>query len=562
MQLQAHWGGPSSRGAPPQFTSACTVHAHVQATAFRHASPSAHGPSHRSGSDAASSPAPVPLPDPPPLVALDGDPPQEPRTKARVTSHRRPGIADPSTPPAALALVRAPEVRHTPAMTELGALLPRIETALPGARSAALVETLARTECPALTARRARRAEKSGAPADPIVWAEAKGANVVDADGNLYVDMTAGFGVAALGHAHPAIVAAVRAQAGTLLHALGDVHPSDVKIALLERLAAIAPFPDARVILGAHGADAVEAALQTALLHTRKPGVVAFEGGYHGLSLGALSVCGYQAAFRAPFAPKLDAHVSFAPFPPEHGELEASLTPVRALLGRGDVGAVVVEPIQGRGGVRIPPEGFLAALGALAHEHGALLVADEIFTGLGRTGAFLRSVADGAGPDLLCLGKSLGGGLPISACLGRSELFSGWGDPSGEALRTATFLGHPLACAAALASLDALEREEANRQAEAHGEQLFDALSLALEGAPGLRAIRGAGMLVGIELGSGRRVLRVVRRLLERGWITLPAGSGAEVLELCPPLNLASELAEAFARTLAEVLDKERDEAT
>lgn len=443
-------------------------------------------------------------------------------------------------------------------MTELGALLPRMTTALPGARSSALVETLARTECPALTARRARRAERSGAPADPIVWAEARGANVRDVDGNVLVDMTAGFGVAALGHAHPAVVEAVRHQAGRLVHALGDVHPSDVKIALLERLAALAPWPDARVILGAHGADAVEAALQTALLATGRAGVVAFEGGYHGLSLGALSVCGYAAAFRAPFAPKLDAHVSFAPFPAEEAEIEAALAPVRALLSTSGVGAVLVEPVQARGGVRIPPEGFLSALTALAHAHGALVVVDEIFTGLGRTGSLLRSVADGASPDLLCVGKALGGGLPISACLGRSELFSGWGTPSGEALRTATFLGHPLSCAAALAMLDALEREDAATLAAERGERLFDRLSDALGDVPLVRAMRGAGMLVGIELGDGARTLRVVRRLLERGWITLPAGAGAEVLELSPPLGLGDALLDAFVAALATVLEDER----
>lgn len=445
-------------------------------------------------------------------------------------------------------------------MTSLGALLPRIDTALPGVRSSALVETLARTECPALTARRARRAERSGATQDPIVWAEARGANVVDADGNVFVDMTAGFGVAALGHAHPAVVEAVRTQAGKLVHGLGDVHPSDVKVELLERLTLLLPVPDARVILGAHGADAVEAALQTALLSTGRPGVVAFEGGYHGLTLGALSVCGYQAAFRQPFTAKLDAHVSFAPFPTADLDLEAALAPVRAHLARGDVGAVIVEPIEGRGGVRIPPEGFLSALVTLAHEHGALVVADEIFTGLGRTGALLRSVEDGASADLVCLGKSLGGGLPISACIGRSEIFAGWGDPSGEALRTATFLGHPLACAAALATLDALDRDGASVQAAERGERLFDRLSAALDGAPGLRAIRGAGMLLGVELDDGRRTLRVVRRLLERGWITLPAGAGAEVLELCPPLNLPDHLADAFVTALAAVLSEPHEE--
>lgn len=437
----------------------------------------------------------------------------------------------------------------------LGALLPDLRSPLGSAKTAALVETLARTECPALTSRRARRAEKSGAPNDPIVWAEARGANVLDADGNVFVDLTAGFGVAALGHAHPAVVEAVRAQSGRLLHALGDVHPSDVKIALLERLVALAPFPDARVILGTHGADAIEAALQTALLATRRPGVVAFEGGYHGLTLGALSVCGYQASFRAPFAPKLDAHVRFAPFPETHVSVEDALARIEPFL-TDEVGAVVVEPVQGRGGVHLPPEGFLTALADRVHAAGALLVVDEIFTGLGRTGSTFAS--EGVPIDLICVGKALGGGLPISACIGASERFAGWGDPGGEALRTATFLGHPLACAAALAMLDAMDRERAAQQASERGERLWGALRDQVGDARGVVAIRGAGMVVGLELESGARTLRVVRRMLERGYILLPAGAGAEVLQVCPPLNLPDELADAFVATLATVLEEVR----
>jgi 4-aminobutyrate aminotransferase-like enzyme len=175
---------------------------------------------------------------------------------------------------------------------ELGSLLPAMRTPVPGARSAALVDALAAVESPSLTARRARRAETSGASWDPIVWASARGANVVDVDGNVLVDLASGFGVASIGHGHPRVVEAIAAQSLELVHGFGDVHPSAVKIALLEKLASIAPFPEARVILGAHGGDAIEAALKTAMLDTGRPGVLAFEGGYHGLSHGPLAICG------------------------------------------------------------------------------------------------------------------------------------------------------------------------------------------------------------------------------------------------------------------------------
>jgi len=429
---------------------------------------------------------------------------------------------------------------------ELGSLLPSVG-ALDGEQTRRWVDVLAETECPALTARRARRSETSGAPQDPIVWAEARGANVRDVDGNVFVDMVAGFGVAALGHGHPAVRAAVAAQSERLLHAMGDVHPADVKLALLARLARLVPIEAPRFVLGAHGADAIEAALQSALLFTKKPGVLAFEGGYHGLSLGALSVCGYQLGFRAPFAAKLDAHVRFVPYPRCADEVEPALTALRAELGKGDVGAVIVEPVLGRGGVHVPPEGALAALSRAAKDAGALVIADEIWTGLGRTGAWWAG--EELAPDLLCLGKALGGGLPISACAGTERVLRAWGAPVGEAIRTATFLGHPLACAAALAHLDALSAADAPAVARAHGASLRAAIT-----SRGLR-VRGAGMALAVEIGQTARTLRLVRALLERGFITLPAGADAADLQLSPPLNLPAHLAEAFAGALVEALE-------
>jgi len=439
---------------------------------------------------------------------------------------------------------------------ELGALAPAVSAPLPGAIASRLVETLAATECPALTTRRARRRERSGAPHDPIVWARARGANVVDADGNIFVDLTAGFGVAAVGHAHPRVVEAVQRQAGTLLHALGDVHPSDVKVRLLERLASMAPWPSARVILGLNGGDAVEAALKTAMLATRRPGVLAFEGGYHGLAYGPLAACGYSAAFREPFAEQLNPHVTFAPFPAASESVERALERVaeRWDAAESPIGAALVEPVQGRGGVNVPPAGFLAGLGALARDRGALLVSDEILVGLGRCGARWASVEDGAAPDLICAGKALGGGLPVSACLGRAEVMAAWGDPDGEALHTVTFLGHPLGCAAALATLDILEGESLAARAIERGSALCSMLRDLAARRGAIVDVRGRGMLVGIELDRGERTLAIVRRLLEAGYITLPAGSSARVLELTPPLAIAPQLLERFIDALDDAL--------
>ena len=205
----------------------------------------------------------------------------------------------------------------------LGSQPPKVASSVPDAVGRAYVDRLAATECPAFTARRKRRAEASGAPNDPIVWREARGANVVDVEGNVFVDLTSGFGASSVGHAHPRVVEAIREQSSRLVQGLGDVYPSDVKVALLERLAAMMPFAGARALLATNGADAVEIGLQTARLATGRPGIVAFTGAYHGLSLGALDVCGYSPAFREPFASWLTDDVVFVPFAAREDERTA-----------------------------------------------------------------------------------------------------------------------------------------------------------------------------------------------------------------------------------------------
>ncbi len=421
-----------------------------------------------------------------------------------------------------------------------GEALPEVRTPIPAAAGKAFVDRLAAAECPALTTRRRRREERTGASHDPIVWVDAEGANVTDADGNRYVDLTAGFGVAFVGHRHPNVVAAVKSQADRLLHALGDLHPSDTKVELLERLCALAPWPRARAMLSLGGADAITAALKTAMLATGKPGVIAFDGGYHGLTYAPLSVSSYATRFREPFEAQLHSHVRFCPWPELPNRWD-------------DVGAVIVEPIQGRAGVRIPPPGFLASLKRACERHGALLIADEILTGIGRCGAWWRSIADGVTPDIVCAGKALGGGLPVSACLGPEDVMRAWGDPDREAIHTGTFYGDPLGAAAALATLDVIEREGLIALAEARG----DAMAAALGDAElqGVLEVRHAGLMIGLQLDAPARGLVVTRRLLERGYLVLPAGAEGDVIQLTPPSTLTDAQLHGFASALEAALE-------
>lgn len=405
-----------------------------------------------------------------------------------------------------------------------------------------------------MDARRAARAEESGEGQGPILYDRGDGPNVVDADGNVYVDLAAGFGALLLGHLPESVLGAVASQERRLWLALGDVYSAEPKVVLCERLARLLPEPGARVMLGASGADAVTAALKTAVLATGRPGVVAFEGGYHGLSHGPLAACGLRPSFREPFAGQLNEHVVFAPYPRTAATLAASLAEVHRALRGGTIGAVLVEPILGRGGCVVPPRDFLGALRDACDRAGAMLVCDEIWTGLGRSGAWLASEAEGVRADLVCLGKGLGGGLPISACVGRARAMAAWGAHGGSTLHTATHFGAPIACAAALATLDAIEREGLPARARDAGARWMRSLRLRVAGL-GVTDVRGRGLMVGVELeGGAARALVVTRRLLERGSIVLTGGPNGDVLTLTPPLDIDEALLDAFADAFVEAL--------
>lgn len=421
----------------------------------------------------------------------------------------------------------------------------------------------------------------------PIFWDRAEGSNVWDRDGNRYVDLTAGFGVAAAGHRHPRVVEAIREQAGRLAHGMGDVHPAAVKVELLERLAELAPFPEARSVLTTSGSDAVEVALKTACLHTGKPGVLAFSGAYHGLGYGALAVTD-RAHFRAPFLAQLNPHVLRAPFPhpyrpparllemePPSGSSRddpealaaAALREVEALLdGEGGerVGATIVEPLQGRGGEVVPPEGFLEGLARICRRRGLLLILDEIFTGFGRTGVRFACRAEGVTPDLLCVGKALSGSMPIAACLGPRGVMEAWPASSGEAMHTSTFLGHPIGCAAALASLEVIEGEELPARAAEEGGRWIRALREMASGHEAVGEVRGRGLAVGLDLvrdresrrPAGRLAFDIVTRALASGWILLGGGPDGNVISLSPPLNVERSILEEAVEVLDRVLGK------
>lgn len=389
-------------------------------------------------------------------------------------------------------------------------------------------------------------------PPGGIVYATGRGSNVTDVDGNRYVDLAAGFGALLVGHLHPSIQRVIALQSERLLQALGDLYPSDAKIALLERLTKLYPAPGAKGILAQSGSDAVSAALKTAKLCTGKPGVLAFTGAYHGLGYGPLAACGLRESYRAPFATELNTHVSFVAYPAQAESAAQSLDACRARLQQGDVGAILIEPVLGRGGVVAPPAEFLGDLRRLATEHAALLIADEVWTGLGRAGSWLSTTTASVLPDLVCLGKGLGGGLPLSAVIGSASVMQSW-RREPEVVHTATFAGAPLAASAAIATLDVLHKEALPERAARLGARYADELRRALAGAARVREVRGRGFMLGIDLGERPGVAsQLMRRLLQAGYITSTGGGQREVLVLTPALNIDESVLFASLPVIAE----------
>ena len=392
----------------------------------------------------------------------------------------------------------------------------------------------------------------------PIIWERAKDVYVWDADRKKYLDLTAAFGVAAAGHANLHVVQAGQKQMSRLLHAMGDVHPHARKAELARDLSRITferwsnGKKSGKVIFSNSGFEAVESAFKTAMLATGKRGVIAFEGAYHGLGYGALNAT-HRNFFRNPFHFQLREFANFVPFPNKSNDLAAVEWSIRHFFRREWIGAILVEPVQARGGINIPPKEFLPLLRKLCDEHGALLILDEIYTGFGRTGKWFACEHTGVMPDLICLGKALTGGFPLSACIGRADLMdTAWPASRGEAIHTSTFLGHPVGCAMALAQIKEIENLDLSKSSAELGEFLLGELQSKISNPKFQIAVRGLGLMTGVELhlSDGRpatdAAMQAIKTMLQRGFILLPEGEYGNVISFTPPLTITKvQLAKA-----------------
>jgi 4-aminobutyrate aminotransferase-like enzyme len=453
-------------------------------------------------------------------------------------------------------------------------VLPEVRTEIPGPRSRELAGRLRAVESRNVT---------MVAPDWPVFWERAEGVNVWDADGNRYLDFTGGFGVMGLGHSAASVSSALKAQAEKLLHAMGDVHPAEAKVELCEKLSKLTfgrwGAGRGKVILGNSGSDAVEAALKTSVLHTNKSGVIVFEGAYHGLGYGALEASALEF-FRRPFAAQLGRFAVSVPYPYcyrcpfgqrgafalEGGEfpnccsacLEELGRRIRAEIARREIGAILVEPIQGRAGEIVSPKDFLRLLRRICDEEKILLIADEIYTGFNRTGRLFACDHSEVVPDIICLGKALTSGFPLSACVGRSDVMDAWPESTGEALHTSTFLGNPLGCAMAIASLCEHAKPETGEKVRAAGRHLRAALEKIDSSKIG--DIRGVGLLAGLEIvgpdgaPDPQTAGHCVTGALKQGLLILAGGRHGNVISLSPPFDIRPEECEFLAAKLSLLL--------
>jgi len=370
-----------------------------------------------------------------------------------------------------------------------------------------------------------------------LVVARAEGAHLFTLDGRDVLDFGCGIGVTNLGHRHPAVVAAVRTQLDTLWHtSVTMMNTTTIRAA--EAIVRVAPRGLDRVFLCNSGTESIEAAIKLTRKATGRSELIAFEGSFHGRTMGALSLTSAKSRYRAGIGPLLPG-VHFVPYP-RHSLAATEEAIERLFESRVDpreVAAVVVEPILGEAGCLVPPPQFLPWLRTLCDEWGILLVVDEVQTGIGRTGKMFAHEHAQIAPDIVCMAKALGNGVPIGAIVSSHGVMGSW--EAGD--HGTTFGGNPLACSAAIAVLETIERERLLDRARVLGARILDRVLATRRFAPSIREVRGLGLMIGIEVSSGDLARRVRSTALQHGLLVLGAGRHDEVVRLLPPLTLTDQ---------------------
>jgi len=382
-----------------------------------------------------------------------------------------------------------------------------------------------------------------------IVPVRGEGTVIEDIDGNRFLDFSAGIAVNVTGHCHPAVVEAIRRQAGELLHYSASDFYLPIYAHLAAELERLAPMAGkTRVFLGNSGTEVVEAALKLSRHTTGRQNIIGFLGGFHGRTFGSVSLTASKAKYHAHFSPLLPGiyHVPFG----SEGLDELEQRVFHRLMPADEFAAVVVEPIQGEGGIVVPDDDFLPRLRRICDEHGILLVADEVQSGMGRTGKMWAIEHWGVEPDMLLTAKGLASGMPIGALIAKEHLMT-W----GAGAHGSTFGGNPVSCAAALATIDLLEHGGLMENAAERGAQILRTLGPLAAQYPGVvRDVRGVGLLMGVQFDSGATAAAVAHAAFRRGILVLTAGD--DVVRMSPPLVVTEAQTAVAARIFIESIEE------
>jgi 4-aminobutyrate aminotransferase len=429
-----------------------------------------------------------------------------------------------------------------------GAEAPKLVTELPGPKAREVLERDARTTSPSLPR------------AYPFVPARGAGSVVEDVDGNVFLDVNAGIAVTSTGHCHPSVVEAIQRQAAELIHYSASDFYLPIYSELTDRLAEIAPMPNARSFLTNSGTEAVEAGIKLARWSTGRQYVIAFYGSFHGRSYGSVSLTASKAAYRAGFGPLLPGvlHAYYGdgrdmPVPPgadaegfptlDH--IEGFL--MKKIVAPEEVAAIVVEPVMGEGGYIVPPDGWLQALRELCDRHGILLICDEVQSGMGRTGKMWAVEHFGVEPDILLSGKGIASGMPLGAMIAKDSVMTWTKGTHGS-----TYGGNPLSCAAAIATLDVIAQEELLENAAKVGDLTMNGLRDIQSRHDAIREVRGLGFMIGVELPDHETQAAVERAAFERGLLML--GCGEASMRISPALVFREDQARVALELLEEVV--------
>ena len=429
-----------------------------------------------------------------------------------------------------------------------GAEAPRLHTELPGPKAREVLERDARTTSPSLPR------------AYPFVPARGAGSVVEDVDGNVFLDVNAGIAVTSTGHCHPTVVEAIQRQAADLIHYSASDFYLPIYSELTDRLAEIAPMPDARSFLTNSGTEAVEAGIKLARWSTGRQYVIAFYGSFHGRSYGSVSLTASKATYRAGFGPLLPGvlHAYYGdgrdmPVAPDaDAEGFATLDHIEGFLMKRiaapeEVAAIVVEPVMGEGGYIVPPDGWLQALRELCDRHGILLICDEVQSGIGRTGTMWAVEHFGVEPDILLAGKGIASGMPLGAMIAKDSVMTWTKGTHGS-----TYGGNPLSCAAAIATLDVIAQEELLENAAKVGDLTMNGLRDIQSRHDAIREVRGLGLMIGIELPDHDAAAAVERGTFERGLLML--GCGDSSIRMSPALGVREDQARVALELFEEVV--------